>query len=293
MVAVSSQSYDGTHQVAVTPQTDAGVSLVSATSGVVTASNCGVGAAVESGQAVVFVNGAPVIGLATAHPLWRDLASGVKGSDVSDLQTELARLGYSVEVNGTYGTATRTAVAALFAAVGGSSKGDLSLGSIVWLSAPAVVVSACSVPVGATVTGGTELAQVGGGLRSLTVPNPPGDGWVATYGDATAAMDANGVITDTAFLTAVAAGPDYAVLMSGQGQGSLQVTVRLASPLTVLAVPPSSVVVAGAGKGCVVTAGGMVPVVIVSSSLGQTMVAVDGTPPSEVVVQPDPSARCS
>jgi len=292
-VQVSTQSYDGAHQVVVNPQIAVGTSLKSAATGVVTASKCAVGKTLASGQALVSVNGEPVIGLATATPLWRDLAYGDDGSDVSALQKELARLGQSVDVTGTYGSATRSAVEAVIAAAGGSSEyGDLALSSVVWLPSKSVAVSACAVTVGDQVASGQEVAQVGGGLVSLTVPNPPGDGWVVAYGDKTATMDNNGLVTDAAFLAAVAAGPEYQYFAANQSQGgSLQLTVRLKDTLTVLVVPPSAVVVAGPGKGCVVSDGATVPVTIVSSLLGQTLVSVDGTPPTTVALQPG-AAQC-
>jgi len=123
--------------------------------------------------------------------------------------------------------------------------------------------------------------------------NPPGEGWVATYQDKTAAVDADGRITDPDFLGAVEASPEYKFYTS-TGQGSLSVTVALAEPQQVVVVPPSAVVVAGPGTGCLVTASGLVDVEIVSSSLGQTLVSVtDGPQPTKVAVQPDAGTTCS
>ena len=292
-VDVSSEVYDGARQVAVSSKTDQGLVLRSGVSGVVTSTGCQVGGVWSSGQSLLQVNNSPVVGLATSQPLWRDLGVGAKGVDVSALQTELTRLGYGVQASGTFGSATAAAVKGLVRAAGGTSDGSLLLSEVVWLPAPEVAVSACPLAVGDAVSVGDTLALSGGGLVSLSVANPPGDGWVVTYNGVSASMDGNGTVTDPVFLAAVAAGPEYQYFAANPGSGSLQLTVRLASALTVLVVPPSAVVVSGTGTGCVVSDGQTVPVGIVSSSLGQTMVQVtSGVAVSSVEVQPDPDTSC-
>ncbi|MCL2482649.1 MAG: peptidoglycan-binding protein [Propionibacteriaceae bacterium] len=294
-VGVSSVTFDGARQVAVSLRTDQGLALRSGVSGVVTSSGCQVGGVLASGQSLLAVDGQPVIGLATSQPLWRDLSGGVQGADVASLQTELARLGYQVQVSGVYDAVTVTAVKGLVKAAGGvSADGSLLLSQMVWFPSPQVTVSACPASVGSVVSAGDSLGQAGGGLTSLTVTNPPGDGWVVVYDGLSAVMDSNGVVTDPVFLAGVEAGPEYQYFTANPGSGSLQLTVQLATSLTVLVVPPSSVIVAGVGTGCVVSGGQTVPVKIVSSSLGQTMVQVmSGLSVSSVEVQPDPDTLCS
>ena len=294
-VKVSGQVYDGAHQVAATPQVATAQVLRTARAGVLTASSCEPGGVVASGGGAWAVDGQPLVGLATAVPLWRDLAVGAKGADVSGLQVELARLGYAVTVDGTYGASTRTALVKLFSLVGASfpSNGTLPLGWVVWLPSPEVAVASCPVRVGDPVGFGDTLAQAAGGLTALVLANPPGEGWVVGYQGRTAAADANGVVADAEFLAAVEAGPEYRFYTS-MGTGSIPLVVSLTTPRDVLVVPPSSVVVAAPGSGCLVSGGQAVPVDIVASSLGQTMVAVTGgTPPTEVVLHPDSSVRCS
>ncbi len=292
-VAVTDETYDGSHQVAATPQTAPALRLKSAASGVVTASACAVGQTVISGGSPFSVDGRPLLALATAEPLWRDLTADLAGADVTALQTELARLGQAVEPTGTYDTATRQAVKSALAAVGVSSPEDsLPLSSVVWLPAPEVTVSACPVLTGDSVTPGEVVAEVGGGLRSLLLTSPPGDGWVAAYGDHTAPVDADGLVTDPDLLSAVEAGPEYH-LFSTTGQAVLSLTVRLAEPVDVLVVPPSAILVSGPDTGCLVAEGRTVPVRIVASSLGQTRVAVvSGAPPAAVALDPDESVVC-
>jgi len=294
MVAISSQTYDGSHSVGVTPQIADAQVLRSAASGIVTRSGCTAGGTAASGTATWSVDGQPLVNLGTSAPLWRDLSSGMKGADVSLLQGELAWLGYSVAGTGTYDTDTRDAVKQLMSDVGGSSSdGSLPLSWVVWLPSGTVAISSCAVNTGDPIISGGELAQLEGGLQSLVLANSPGEGWVASYQGQTAQIDADGRITDPAFLGTVEAGAEYKFYTS-TGQGSLSVQVSLAEPQQVLVVPPSSVVVSGPGTGCLVTASGVVDVQIISSSLGQTLVAVtNGTPPTEVAVQPDVGTTCS
>ena len=294
MVAVSSQTYDGSHSVGVSAQVAQAQSLKSGATGIVTSSGCTAGGTVTSGTSPWSVDGQPLVALATSTPLWRDVTSGMKGADVSAVQNELARLGYAVSMTGTVDGATMNAVKRLMASVGdGSSNGSLLLSWVVWLPAAEVGISQCSVAMGDSIISGGELAKLEGGLQGLVVANPPGEGWVATYQDHTATVGADGRITDPEFLEAVEASPDYQ-FYSLTGQGSLSVVVALAEPWQVVVVPPGSVVVSGAGTGCLVTSSGLVDIDIVSSSLGQTLVAVTNGPlPTEVEVQPEAGTTCS
>lgn len=295
-IAVQSEQYDGAHSLAATPQLGDQQVLRVAATGRVTLSRCAPGAAATSGTSVFSVDGRPLVSLATSEPLYRDLAPRDAGPDVSMLQAELARLGDDVPRTGTYDATTGNAVAALQSAVGTSSPPTTLLtASVLWLPAGRVTIASCSVHVGDWVTSGTQVATLAGALRSITLATPPGDGWLAHYGDHTAPIDASGVITDPAFLAAVEAGPELAALQAAPDGGSeLQLQVALATARTVVVVPPSAIVATSDATGCIVVDRAAVPVTIVASSLGQTLVATtDGSTPSEVAVHPDPASACS
>lgn len=302
LLAVSAESYDGAHQLGVSAESADPQVVRSNVTGVVTRFDCAPGGKVTSGSAPLWVDGRPTLALATGVPLWRDLASGARGADVTAVQTELARLGYGVGVTGTWDRATGAAVRALWTAVGVTPLDSLPVASVVWLPAQSVTVGKCGVAAGDPVTAGQAVITSSARLTALLLATPPGSGWVVAQGSLTAPIDAGGRITDTAFLAAVAASPEFAFAQSAAGsqQGSgLQVTVRLAAPVKVLVVPPSAIVGAtaasgtSAGHGCVVTASGPVPVTVVASSLGTTMVQVVGDAQvSAVQVQPDRGARC-
>jgi hypothetical protein len=296
VVQVTSQLYDGARQVSATPIIDQAATLRAGLAGVVTASGCTAGANLSSGGSGWMVDGQPLLSLATTEPLWRDLTPGLKGSDVTALQNELTRLGHPVNSSGVYDWATRQATSDLLKTVGATphSDGTLPLAWIVWLPSSEIEIASCQLATGDPVMAGDVVAKATGALRGLRVANPPGEGWLARYGDASSPLDAGGLASDPTFLAAVEAGPDYAALPQDQ-PGTIAVTVALAQARAVLVVPPSAVLVSGQGKGCVISQDETkIPVDIVASSLGQTMVALtaDVTAISAVLMAPDTNQAC-
>jgi peptidoglycan hydrolase-like protein with peptidoglycan-binding domain len=78
-----------------------------------------VGDTVLEGQVLVEVSGRPVLVIAGSIPVYRDLRPGSSGKDVAQLQTALARLGFSgMETDGVYGPGTKAAVAAWYQQAG-------------------------------------------------------------------------------------------------------------------------------------------------------------------------------
>ncbi|MFJ9943610.1 peptidoglycan-binding protein [Streptomyces erythrochromogenes] len=75
---------------------------------------------VQAGRLLVEISGRPVISLQGTVPLYRDLKPGAQGSDVAQLQDSLRRLGHSTspDVSGRFGEGTKSAVTALYKAVG-------------------------------------------------------------------------------------------------------------------------------------------------------------------------------
>ncbi len=296
---MSAESYDGAHDVAATPKLGDQQVLRVAATGRVTRLACTAGSVLMAGSSPLSVDGEPVVALATSEPLFRDLKVGDSGADVRGVQKELARLGYDVSVTGRYDAATGAAVKALLSAArtAGAST-SLPVASVLWLPSARVVVASCDVQAGDWVSSGTQVAKLTGALGSLTLADSPGQGWVARYGDHAAPVGKDGTVTDAKFLAAVEAGPELAVLQANPDSGSLQLQVALAKARQVLVVPSSAVVAVSAEAGCVLAGDSSVPVDvpvdIVASTLGQTMVApTDGSAPRSVVVRPGVGVVCS
>lgn len=290
---VTIQTYDGARQGAATPRLAEPTTLTLGSVGRVRSSACAPGAVIASGTSPVMLDDRPMLALATALPLWRDLDVGARGSDVTDLQTELARLGHDVTPDGVYGPGTRAAVRALMTSLGvARPSGALVASDVVWLPAPQVVVTTCEAAVGAAFEGGA-LMTVGGGLVALEISGTdPVDGWVARWEGTSAPIAADRTVTDQAFLDAVAASPLYAAL-TGDDAGTVPVELALAEPVQVAVVPPGALFGLMGDAGCLVSDdGAVVPVRVVASALGQTMVSIDGAVPASVALDPDEGLTC-
>lgn len=100
---------------------------------------------VAEGDVLYRVGTLPVVLLYGSVPAWRDLAMGVSGDDVAQLNDDLIRLGFLDGANlpaaATFGPATKAAVEALQRKIGASPSGALPLGNVVFLPSRVRVVS--------------------------------------------------------------------------------------------------------------------------------------------------------
>jgi hypothetical protein len=239
-----------------------------------------------------------VYALATSIPLWRDLARGTAGDDVVALQSALNELGYPVTSDGKFGAETERAVKSFLTDRGlVKPAGVLAAASVMWLPDPSVTVGTCDVVVGAQFQGGA-LAATASGLQALEdVKDPTVDTAAATprprvvtYGDLETTVDEAGLITDPAFLAAVAAGGEFALSQTPEGGGKVTLRSVLADPLDVATLPPGAIYDVVGAAGCVVGDGAPAPVTVIASALGQTSVTFDATVPTQVAVAPDAGA---
>jgi peptidoglycan hydrolase-like protein with peptidoglycan-binding domain len=269
--------------------------LVTQASGTVTATACVAGGALVSGERVVEVDGAPVVGLTTAVPLWRDLASGDKGEDVRAVQDELTRLGLSP---GTSGRVDRATAAALrtFAKDRGitlTTGGPLlPLASVVWLPEASVEVASCGAVLGVAVAAGDEVALLGAPVVGAVATVPAGlvpGARTLTVDGVTIAVAEDGTVAEPASL----AGTESYLAALAAEEAVLSGTLQLAEPLEVIAVPTAAVHGEDAsGAGCVRADGAERAVQVVSSELGQSLVTLTGEVPSQVEVGTDRDVSC-
>ncbi|MDR0432436.1 MAG: peptidoglycan-binding protein [Bifidobacteriaceae bacterium] len=267
--------------------------------GVVRRADCEAGTAVRSGAAPFVLDDRPVVFLRLSTPPWRDMWPGTRGADVAALQKELRRLGHKdVPKDGYFGTQTAAAVRQLWESAGGNAKQDwVPLDQLVWLPERSVTPVSCPWRIGDKANLGDVLFTVGGGLASLTVSLPPdavGGARVAALGEAAAPIGEDGSIDDPGFLAEYAKTTEFADFLNDPAS-ALNVAVRLAEPIQVAAVPPSSLYSLADGAGCVMDESGPLRVEVVASQLGETFVA-GPVLPSRVVVDPagtkDSGQRC-
>ena len=274
--------------------------VVAAISGTVTALWCLPGRPVASGGPVLAVDGQPVVALATAVPLWRDLSVGIKGDDVAAVQKELGRLGHQVPHTGVYDRATRLAMAKVLSSAGATlpADGQLPRSRVVWLPASNVPVASCDVTLGAPISAGGSVVTVPAAITKISVKSLPSNAAPGprnlVMAGVRVAADANGAVTDPKSLAKLTASPLYQAFVSSKGAVPLRGSWVLAAPLQVAAVPPSSLIGLDATVSCVQTDTATVPVTVVSSMAGRSLVAFPAgtTPPRTVRVQPGTGTRC-
>ncbi|GAB3277935.1 hypothetical protein GCM10027589_03870 [Actinocorallia lasiicapitis] len=257
--------------------------------GRVTSTKCAPRRPIRSGSVVARINEAPLVALATTVPLYRDLTSRDRGRDVLGLQYELRRLGHSTGLDGVFGTATRAAVKALFKESGDpKADGSLKLAQVLWLPAPRVTPDKCSLVLGGQVNAGTEIATIPkrlSGLRIRPLPSYPAPGrrTLRVFGIA-GPVAADGTVTSRTFLAKISASREFRDVKSADEE--LSGTYTLARAVTAVKIPPSAVFGIDGNKGCVQSGGRRIPVQIVGSKLGTSLVTLKGAPPAAVDLGP-------
>lgn len=289
LAPVVERGLDDARTVPVSLDVTAAQPLVTTRGGRVTASSCVPGARVRSGQTPFSVDGVPLLALATANPLWRDLTPGDRGADVDALQAAL-------DVSPRTGVVDAAMLAALRELAAPTVHDDrVDHTAVLWLPDDEATVDTCDAPVGALVGEGQTLATLPPRLVAARVPAPAAD---ALPGDRTLVVDDvtlpldDGAVTDPDALAALAATPTYRAAVVEQTGIQLTAQWRLVDPVSTAVVPPSAVVTGPAGA-CVLDEHGVAhAVTVVGSQLGQTFVRVDGDAPGRVRTAPG-RAACS
>lgn len=325
-VKVASARFDDSRSVALTVALGESSTVTSPVSGTITGTSASAGTTIYSGGTVFNVDAKPILALHTDVPLYRTLTSGTQGTDAAGLNAALRRLGYAApdsdwmtwDTIAAYNALADSEGAARINADGGWSIGP---GSFVWLPADSVTVKQSSIAVGRQITAGADLFTTAAIPLKATIPAAAGDlvagDRTIAIGDQTFTVPAGATeLTDPALLAAINASVPFRLALLGSDQsgsmgagggsaavsggasagGTLSVSYdwKLANPLTALSVPPSAVYDATGGAGCVSVDAKPVPVTIVASQLGKTMVSVDGASAFDHVdVTPRTSAHCS
>jgi len=288
-VPVSVPQFDDQRSVTLTLEASSGVGLVGRRSGVVTGVPDGL--TVKSGGVVVWVDGLPLIGLATSVPLYRSLNVNDSGADVGALNAELTRLGYGAPVSNTFTRASRDAWVGLQKADGvpkPSKTFDLS--AVVWLPSGSVQVKGWLFGLGSQTPGDGVLGVVPGvvlsGVVAMGDGSPlPSDSRTLTVNGVTVPLPADGVITDPGLLGAAGGVAMQVTQNDGDTQLQAQGSIELADVLTVLSVPPVAVFGLSGDAGCVQVDDKAIPVKVVGSSLGVSLIQTgDGSSPDHVMV---------
>ncbi|ALJ18687.1 peptidoglycan-binding domain-containing protein [Microbacterium sp. No. 7] len=298
---VTSRTVDDRRTVELVLEVETPLPLLSPASGTVTATTCGPGAALTSGESSLSVDGARIVSLATSVPLWRDLTITDRGDDVAALQTELSRLGYPVTADGVMGPVTLASAADLLGLTGASAReyATIRAASFLWLPAPSVAVRTCEAGLTSRVDAGSALYTLDDALTSARIATVPTDAVpgprVLVLDDRTIAVDEEGEVAGDEARAALQATRTFATWRDASDRTQpLTAAYVLAAQVEASSLPPSAVYGLDGAAGCVRTDAGVRAVSVVSSQLGQTLVTFDdGEPaPASVVVSPAEELPC-
>lgn len=262
-------------------------------SGRITSIDCSPGGRWESGKVSMAVDGLSVVALATATPLWRDLAVGDRGDDVAALEQELSRLGSDLRVDGVVTRATVSAVAGLLGP--GEDTGTISSSRILWIPHPTTELASCTVFPGSPLAAGEVVAfarqipvvafaelptGLVAGSRVLRVEGTD----IPLLEDGALDAAAGSAITGTSAYRAA--------LAEGGPRFELAALLVLAEPALVASVPPAAIYGLDGRNGCVLAPAGALPVTVVGSQLGKTYVEFPDGPPETVETPAHGGAPC-
>ncbi|MDC4232745.1 biotin/lipoyl-binding protein [Actinomyces sp. B33] len=249
--------------------------------GKVTALAVSAGDTLESGDTIARIDGTPLIALATTTPLYRPIINGIEGDDIRALQTELARLGYSVDTSGVADWNTRAGAADLLGIDDGAGgvPAHVPISGFAWIPSPSVAVVSIDVGLGQNVEpAGLLLTVADSDERGvLTIPKEaiPGDR-VITLSTGVLPVPADGIITDPETVRAIKESEQYTGFTAtlADGEGVFSVPWSLASPINALVVPPSSLFGIVGAEACVAENGTVHKARIIGSQLGQSYITV-------------------
>lgn len=250
--------------------------------GTVTALTCIPGAMWTSGSQPLSVDGVSILALHTSTPIYRDVSVGMTGADAAAIQAELVRLGV---VDAGDGKLRKGDLRALWTLAGTTDwRWTMPLTRLMWLPKAEVRIAECQVFLGSAVTG--VVATFEPSIQRIRVA-PVGEQLVpgprqVVVGDVVVPLDDQLSNTDPEVLAALADLPEVQVNLESDGAVEVGGSLQLAEPPDAARVPPSAVV----DGSCVFSNGEAIPVEVISSSLGSSVVTFAGPPPATVDVLP-------
>ncbi|HEU5223385.1 MAG TPA: peptidoglycan-binding domain-containing protein [Candidatus Lumbricidophila sp.] len=144
-------------------------------SGVVTSVNIEAGSEVNAGTVLYTVNARPVVIAQGSMPAFRSLSTEASGTDVKQLQSMLAALGFRSGADGKFDWVTRKAVQSWQTSLGLEPDGVVQAGDVIFVPAlpTRVALDAAQVKRGAALSGGEAVVQGLPPAPSFTIPVTP------------------------------------------------------------------------------------------------------------------------
>lgn len=260
-------------------------------SGTVTSSECVPGAEIASGKIVASVNGQPVLGLHSDVPFYRDIGPGTQGPDVNALRAQLATTNHDVAGVGAYAADLGAAILKLQTDLALENRdGVLHQEDTLWLPDNSVRVQSCDALLGSQYSSGAPFITTAATLQSLRVVFPANQApalgeRMVLFGSASAPVTADGLVTDTKFLTEVSRSPDFAAAQSSSSPKPVSLKTALTSPLEVAKVPVSGVFGARGNTACVKSPDGTTHrITTAGSNAGSVLATFENEVPNEILL---------
>lgn len=239
----------------------------SAIDGMVTSTPVQPGDRLACGSVAVVVEDRPVAAYCGPYPLWRDIGPASQGDDAEAVWRYLGSLGY-LDAADVDQALLETAIARFRDDLGMMQGSSLSVSDLAWVGDDGgLAVDALAIGVGDVIATGAELLI---GERFVTAAavsglpmDPPPEHFAVSLGSDLYSLNADGSIVD---LEALAAAVERTTTPSDEPPRQLEAVARLASPVSVWAVPATGIVSGSSGT-CVV--------LIDSTGEGTTTVEVD------------------
>ncbi|MEO5533849.1 MAG: peptidoglycan-binding domain-containing protein [Pseudolysinimonas sp.] len=253
------------------------------------------GSTIEVGAVVYTVDLNPAVAIEGAVPAFRDMATGMSGADVEQLQSFLIASGYLAgTADGHYGPVTASAVNRWSAALGVAKTGTVPLGRVVFIpTLPAILAPAPDVRVGMSVAPGDSVlvgatadpefsfpvlpeavSQITTGMQvSIDVDGATWNAQVNRLGSATddtgTTIAILGPVEGAASICAV----DCATAVTLGGKAVLAGRLILVPETTGAQIPTAAISTDASGSTMVTLADGTrVPVAVLASSDGKSIV---------------------
>jgi peptidoglycan hydrolase-like protein with peptidoglycan-binding domain len=154
-----------------------------------------VGTVVDQGDVVFEIDGQPVVALYGDTPAYRtmaDLSDDMTGTDVAQLETALAALGFTgFTVDDEYTNATENAVEDFQDSIGALDDGIVNLGEVVFIPGPSVVTSVTAV--------GNQVGASQAAVVLATEPLSPGPDVAQLEASLVALGYGDGLVVDDTF----------------------------------------------------------------------------------------------
>lgn len=275
--------------------------------GVVTSIEFDPGARVDVGSPLYTVDLGPVVVAEGGVPAFREMARGVEGTDVAQLQAMLVELGFfDEEPDGAFGVGTEAAVGEWQESLGMDDDGVVGLGDVVFVpELPARVVATDVLTVGAPLAGGEVVVDVLGPAPKMAVPlsveqrnlvplsgdvrvSYPEGVWEARIVEVVESEGQEGDSLDLVLSApegGAVCGDECAEWVTFEGRTAFEAEIVVVPETTGPVVPTAAIMTDPAGGQSVELASGeMVPVEVVEST--DALAIVEGLAPGDVVVLP-------